>query len=80
MMEMSGLTDVARVCKPLDVHAHVQPPETFYKMRAGGICTTMTYLIMCLSEKPQPTTRGNDYLVFSMRVLAPEVIRMYEEA
>jgi len=51
MMEMSGLTDVARVCKPLDVRAHVWPPEAFYKMHAGGIHTMVTYLVVRLSEK-----------------------------
>jgi len=78
-MEMSGLTDVARVCKPLDTHAHVWPPKVFYKMCAGGVHTMVTYLIVRLSEKLQTTTWGNDDLVFSMGVLAPKIFGMYKE-
>ena len=80
VMEMSGLTDIARVCKPLDIHTHVRPPKAFYKMRVGGVHTTVTYLVMRLSEKLQTTTWGNDNLVFSVGVLVPKIFGRYEEA
>jgi len=50
LMEVSGLTDVARICKPFDVHTHVRPPETFYEMNVGGKHTVVAYLVMGLSE------------------------------
>jgi len=71
IMEVSGLTDVARVCKPFDIHTHVGPPEALYKVCSCGIHTSVSYLIMHLSEKLQVTTWWNDNLVFAVCVLAP---------
>ena len=80
LMEVSGLTDVARVCKPLDIHAHVGPPETLDEMRSSGIRTAMTYLVVSLSEQLETTTWGYDNLVVSVRVLTPEVVSVNEKA
>jgi hypothetical protein len=71
LMEVSGLTDVARICKPLDVHIHVRPPETFYEMGAGGIRTAVTYIIMGLCEELQAARRRHDYLVLSVGIPTP---------
>jgi len=71
MMEVSGLTDVARVCKPFDIHTHVGPPEALYKVRSCGIRTSVSYLIVRLSEKLQVMTWRNDNLVFTVCILAP---------
>ena len=49
LMEVSDLTDMARVCIPFDIHAQIRPPEMFNKMCAHSIHTMVTYLIMCLS-------------------------------
>jgi len=71
MMEVSGLTDVARVCKLFDIHTHVGPPEALYKVRSCGIRTSVSYLVMRLSEELQATTWQNNNLVFTMCVFAP---------
>ena len=76
LMEVSGLTDVARVCKPLDVHTHVGPPKTFYQMRACGVCTAVTYLIVGLCEELKAAAGRYDDLVLSVYVLAPKVVSM----
>lgn len=51
LMEVSGLADVARVCKPFDVHMQMCPPELFYKVHLGGKHTVVTYLVMSLGKK-----------------------------
>ena len=79
VMEPSGLTDVARVCIPLDIHVHVRPPETFYKVGASGIHSAVTYLIMGLCKELQMLGQQNDDFVVSMSVLVPEVVSMDEE-
>ena len=48
LTEMSGLTDVARVCKPFYVYVEVRPPEAFDEVGTRRIHTTVTYLIVSL--------------------------------
>ena len=80
LMEVLGLTDVARVCKPFDVHTHVGPPKMFYQVHAHGVRTAVTYLIMGLCEELEAVSGRYDNFVLSMCILAPKVVSMYEEA
>jgi len=79
VMEPSGLTDVARVCIPLDIHVHVRPPEMFYKVGVSGVHSAVTYLIMGLCKELQMLGQQNDDFVVSMSVLVPEIVGMDEE-
>ena len=48
LTKVTGLTDVARVCKPFDVYVQVRPPEAFDEVGMRRIHTMVTYLIVGL--------------------------------
>ena len=65
-MKVSGLTDVARVCEPLDIHTQVGPPEMLNKVGMCHIHTTVSYFIMGLCEELEMASRRGYDLVVSI--------------